>query len=288
MKMWRQLSILSVLLCGTFFSIAQNYKYKIGDTHPNGFVFDMDPKTGYFWVVMPGEAKLNYADAVSSKKFGPAYADFRLPNNKQLITIYNNLAKKGIGNFKKEHYRSSEPTKNPSYPSALNFANGQMGTSALNNLTLSRGVKQYHQSPLNPAPKPAPTSGPAANNALLPGKTLGVGGKITSQNGKYIAKVGDDGNICIYQMVNGKEFHLDESNNRLWCSMTNGTTRKPGLQLTGAGNLILTDSQTKKELFNSNTQNLKAVKLVIENNGKLNLYNAAGKVVWTATSTWKM
>lgn len=128
----------------------------------------------------------------------------------------------------------------------------------------------------------------AANNTLLPGKTLGVGGKITSQNGKYIAKVGDDGNICIYQIVNGKEHFLDENNNRLWCSMTNGTTLKPSLQLSGEGNLTLTDNQTKKELFNSNTKASKATKLVIENNGKLNLYNAAGKVVWTAASSWKM
>lgn len=274
-------TLLLFTIIGIGFCQAQDYK--IGDKHPNGFVFDIDP-TGKYWVVMAGETKLNYTDAVNSKNFGPAYADFKLPNNKQLIAIYNNLAAKGIGNFKKELYRSSESSGYASYPNALNFANGKMETSALNNLTLTRGVKAYPNDKKQAVPAAQPVAAPAKNNVLTLGASLQKNAKLVSENNKYILKMQDDGNLCIYQMVNGKEHFRNENDQRLWCAGSQNATKNPVLQLKPDGSLVIIDAATKSEKMNFNTASLKPVKLVLENNGVLNLYNAAGKVVWTKST----
>ncbi|MBK7099216.1 MAG: hypothetical protein IPH58_13840 [Sphingobacteriales bacterium] len=248
-------------------------KYKIGDTHPcGGIVFSVDATgTKGFIAASKDAGHLTYAEAVAPNAMGQGW---KLPNNKLLKEMYTNLAKKKLGGFKPELYRSSE-SGYASYPWALHFGTGKEETSALNNKTLCRAVKEF---PCNntPTPKPAPQQ-PKQSVLLNAGGSLNAGAQLKSANGAFILKIQDDGNLCVYPMTNGQQSIMPK-----WCSNASGF-KNAKLQLKVDGNLVVVDgSNTIKWQSNTNKDaNNKPVKLVLENDGRLVLYSGTGKAVWT-------
>lgn len=124
----------------------------------------------------------------------------------------------------------------------------------------------------------------AVNNTLMAGQSLNAGEKLFSENGKFMLRMQEeDGNLCIYRAEDGKQAGF------VWCSMAYGF-KDAKLVLQEDGNLVVYDGDGGAK-FNSETMSYfdpkwgttdwKPVKLMITNEGKLNLFNAADRVVWT-------
>lgn len=121
-------------------------------------------------------------------------------------------------------------------------------------------------------------------NSLNAGDRLKAGEKLFSANGAYMLRMQEeDGNLCIYKAENGKQGAF------VWCSMAHGF--KNGVAIMQAdGNFVVYDANNNAK-WASNTHpyndarfkdtSLKPVKLVLENDGTLKLYNATGKAVWS-------
>lgn len=92
-----------------------------------------------------------------------------------------------------------------------------------------------------------------------------------------------DGNLCIYKFSNGKQGTF------VWGLMKHGFNNAK-LKMQKDENLVVYDG-AKKAMWNTQTMKnynakwgksaYKPVKAGLGNDGKLKLYNAAGKVVWT-------
>lgn len=121
-------------------------------------------------------------------------------------------------------------------------------------------------------------------NTLNMGETLAANASLISANGAYMLRMqAEDGNLCIYKVANGKQGEF------VWCSMEYGFSNSK-LVMQADGNLVVYDGSNKPHWASKTMAHFdqkwgqaanKPVKAVLENNGKLNLYNAAGTVVWT-------
>ena len=117
-------------------------------------------------------------------------------------------------------------------------------------------------------------------NTLNAGESLLTNQRLYSSNGVYYLAMQADGNLCIYK-TEGDKF--------VWCSMVHGFAGGKLIMQTD-GNLVVYNN-TNEAKWNSETHpfynekfrdaNNKPVKLILENDGKLNLYTAAGKVIWS-------
>ncbi len=118
--------------------------YKPGDSHPCGGIVVSVEEGGEAGLITAYKdlGKYSYADAISVSRDLPG-GGWAMPLKRHLNTMYENLHKKGLGNFKNEIYRSGEASTYPSYPWSQNFANGKQEGNALNNLTLCRPVKAF-------------------------------------------------------------------------------------------------------------------------------------------------
>lgn len=128
------------------------------------------------------------------------------------------------------------------------------------------------------------TSASAQKNSLAAGGTLKAGEKLTSSNNAYMLRMQEeDGNLCIYKIEDGKQGAF------VWCTMKHGF-KNAKLIMQADGNLVVYDGNSKDQ-WSSQTQGYydakyrdakyKPVKVVLENDGALKLYTAAGQVVWT-------
>jgi len=132
------------------------------------------------------------------------------------------------------------------------------------------------------ATRPAPAT--TLKNTLAAGKTLGADGILTSQNGKFILKMQKiDGHLCVYNFENGKQGMF------VWGTGVHGFPNA-SLALQQDGNLVVLDGnktikwssktdESSDATFNDPKN--KPVKLVLENDGSINLYNSANTVVWS-------
>jgi hypothetical protein len=118
---------------------------------------------------------------------------------------------------------------------------------------------------------------PTSRNSLAAGETLKAGERLMSANGKYILRMqADDGNLCVYNFANGQQGRF------VWGSMKYGF-KNGELKMQTDGNLCVYGGgafkwgsyQVKKYALGAN------YKLVLTNEGKLNIMNGSGDVVWT-------
>ena len=109
-------------------------------------------------------------------------------------------------------------------------------------------------------------------NTLMARQPLKVNGKLVSDNGAYYLLMQPDGNLCIYNKTDQVE----------WCAESQNTIGGGELKLGRLGNLVVRNKENGVEWL-SNTRPYydtlikkgkdKPVKLVLENNGVLSLYN---------------
>ena len=108
---------------------------------------------------------------------------------------------------------------------------------------------------------------------------------MVSANGAYKLRLQEeDGNLCVYKYANGKQGSF------VWGSMKSGF--KNGCQtMQTDGNLVVYDdknvskwSSQTNPIYDAkyNDANNKPVKLVLENDGVLKLYNAQNAVIWSS------
>ncbi|MGJ8746003.1 CAP domain-containing protein [Polaribacter sp.] len=118
------------------------------------------------------------------------------------------------------------------------------------------------------------------NNFLNSNQSLVAGKKLYSKNKGYYLTLQDDGNLCIYQ---------SQDNSFEWCSMAYGFSGGV-LKLQSDGNLVVYNQNNEAKwasrthpFFNDKFKipSNKPVKLVLENNGRLNLYSANREIVWS-------
>ena len=109
--------------------------------------------------------------------------------------------------------------------------------------------------------------------SLNAGEVLGTDKRMYSPNGKYHVVMQNDGNLCIYQ-TEGTRF--------VWCSMSTGVNDAT-LMMQADGNLCIHDAtgifkwgtyQDKNYALGS------GYKTVLTDNGKLNVLDSSGKVLW--------
>ena len=125
-----------------------------------------------------------------------------------------------------------------------------------------------------------------SRNTLNVGETLKAGEKLYSANGAYMLRMQeDDGNLCIYKSSQGRQGAF------VWCSMAHGF-KNAWLIMQADGNLCVYTKEDGADVAKWNTRTMaffdqkwgqsanKPVKMVLENDGSLSLYNAAGSVVW--------
>lgn len=122
-----------------------------------------------------------------------------------------------------------------------------------------------------------------SKNVLNAGETLNAGQKLTSSNGAYVLAMQTDGNLCIYKSNNGKQGAF------VWGSMKHGFSNGKVIMQTD-GNFVVYDETNKPKwsskthpFFNAKYKNSgnKPVKLVLENTGKIQLYNSRNQVMWS-------
>jgi hypothetical protein len=121
--------------------------------------------------------------------------------------------------------------------------------------------------------------------SLRVGETLGKDKCIISHNGKYILKLGDDdGHLCVYEVVNGKQGKFVWGNNIYGFKNAKLEIQKNGnLVVIDATNKIRWSSKTIPEedpMFKDNR--LKPVRLKVEDDGTLMLFAKSGLKVWTS------
>jgi alpha-tubulin suppressor-like RCC1 family protein len=126
------------------------------------------------------------------------------------------------------------------------------------------------------------------SNTLKAGETLTAGKWLTSANGRFILRMQrEDGHLCVYRFENGQQGEF------VWGTGKHGFDDSKLVMQTD-GNLVVYDgkdvfqwgSDTHPDLdVKFKDTNNKPVKLVLEDDGSLNLYTASGDVVWTAAGS---
>jgi len=99
---------------------------------------------------------------------------------------------------------------------------------------------------------------------------LGPNDRLYSADGNFFLVYQGDGNLVIYSTTSGQP---------KWASGTNGPAWRTVMQ--EDGNFVVYPAPGEKAVFNSGTYRSGAVKLVLENTGKLTLYKADGTLVKT-------
>jgi hypothetical protein len=114
------------------------------------------------------------------------------------------------------------------------------------------------------------------SDRLNPGETLSHGDHRTSQNGRFVVVMQDDGNLVLYE-----HDKFDRYNPR-WTTKTEGTDVNRAVMQTD-GNLVLyrTDNTRawESETFGE------GIYLIVQNDGNMVLYKR-GMHDWTATPVW--
>lgn len=119
---------------------------------------------------------------------------------------------------------------------------------------------------------------PVSNNELSAGSKLGIGDKLYSADQSHYLVMQEDGNLCVYTASNGFK----------WCSMASGFKRGHVVMQTD-GNLVVYDGKGRARWSTETTAyfnerfaypKFKPVKLVIKNDGTLNLLSKSGISVW--------
>ncbi|MBS1761230.1 MAG: hypothetical protein JST23_14020 [Bacteroidetes bacterium] len=122
-----------------------------------------------------------------------------------------------------------------------------------------------------------------SNNTLNAAEALATGKQLTSENGKFILKMQDDGHLCAYKFDNAKQGAF------VWGTGVYGFNNAK-LVLQNDGSLVVLDGNNKikwssktdaKTNANFKDSKNKPAKLVLENDGSIGLYNATGKKVWS-------
>lgn len=264
---------LSVFIIMLFVSMAalQAQTYKVGDEAFGGVIFQINEAegTGVVCSVNHQDQKYFWADAekLCADLEEGGYSNWRLPSESELRGIYANLQQTGKYNFVGEFFwGESHSAANAWF---IRFHNGEVGA--------------YTKTGHYPGKILPVRTFKIAKNTLKAGETLKTGEKLISDNGAYMLRMQEDGNLCIYKHDNGKQGAF------VWCSMAHGF-KGAKLMMQTDGNLVVYDEAGTAK-WNSKThpyhdarfksRNLTPVKLVLEDDGKLNLYNAKGKVVWT-------
>ena len=106
---------------------------------------------------------------------------------------------------------------------------------------------------------------------LKKGERLLKGQQLSSQNGRFRAKLDDDGNFVLYAGAIEK----------LWEAQPNG--QGFGVYFEENGNLALKNDQLEV-LFSSNTENLGEY-LKYQNDGNLAIFNLKGSIEWSTGTT---
>ncbi len=124
---------------------------------------------------------------------------------------------------------------------------------------------------------------PSANNFLGAGEALVSNDMLISANGAYMLRMqGEDGNLCIYTVINGQQGDF------VWCSGRYGFSGA-WLSMQDDGNLVVYDGNNNPQ-WATNTMSYfdpkwgqagyKPAKLVLSDDGRLKLLNAQGREVW--------
>lgn len=109
--------------------------------------------------------------------------------------------------------------------------------------------------------------------SLNAGESLSVNGKLYSANGAYYLIMQNDGNLCVYKT---------QGNSFVWCSMAHGFAGGKVI-MQDDGNLCVYDKNNGFKWGSYQVKNYPLTagcKLILKDNGKLNILNASGKVVW--------
>lgn len=110
------------------------------------------------------------------------------------------------------------------------------------------------------------------------------GFQLESDNGKYVARIQDDGNFVVYSMKD-----KDNVKNAIWNSGTNGKGKGPyRVTMQEDGNLVVYDS-TNAALWNSQTngKGTPDYKLIMQDDGNLVVYDKTGKATWNSGTAGK-
>ncbi len=98
---------------------------------------------------------------------------------------------------------------------------------------------------------------------------------IWSANGKFELRLQSDGNLVLYESIEGQERRV------IWATNTERQGRGPYLlKMQSDGNLVLSDSQSR--VWASNTGGNRCSRCVLQDNGILEVYTAAGQLTWTS------
>jgi len=103
---------------------------------------------------------------------------------------------------------------------------------------------------------------------------------LVSSNGKYYARMQDDGNLCIYM---GKD---PEVYNCFWCSIPLRIGKAPYyLKMQNDGNLVIYDGNSKA-IWASNTDKKGSgpYKLVMQNDRNLVIYDKSNQTIWISAT----
>ena len=110
------------------------------------------------------------------------------------------------------------------------------------------------------------------NSILYQGETLKQGDSLISSNNRFKAVYQTDGNFVIY----------NSNNTAFWASNTayNEIRRRSNrLIMQSDGNLVIYNNRTP--IWASNTSGSNGLYIVMKNNGKLVIYSANNRVIWS-------
>ncbi len=108
------------------------------------------------------------------------------------------------------------------------------------------------------------------SDKLYAGDILEAGTSIKSQNGKYVFKLQNDGNLVLY----------DSTNKNLWVSNTAKTVRAV---MQNDGNFVIKDAGNIAKWATNSNGNPGAY-LIVQNDGNVVIYNKAGTAVWSTNT----
>ena len=130
----------------------QDEKEKVADPFPDmtivngGFVFYKS--NGHGLVVMTNDIEGGPFDWLTAKNICDelvlnGYSDWRLPSKQELNFLYNNFAKKGVGDFVNDNYWSSSECKNNSYAWFYNLFTGYQSDYSKTSKYSVRAVRNF-------------------------------------------------------------------------------------------------------------------------------------------------
>lgn len=107
---------------------------------------------------------------------------------------------------------------------------------------------------------------------LYQGSTLKQGDSLISSNNRFKAVYQTDGNFVIYNSTNRPLWASNTSYNEIW-------RKSNRLIMQSDGNLVIYNNRTP--IWASNTSGSNGLYIIMKNNGKLVIYTANNRVVWS-------